>query len=179
MRRSFIFALSAGPIVSAFTPLRAYSADADTWFARAAEVNSSGNGTQLAKPDFLPGSSMKSLCHVSGLPGTHLSGTWRLIAYDRAHRIGLAAAGTDECAVALFSASTPPVKAPSANLSAYRTARGLHVGSAYADVVSAYGGPPAARGHIVRHFFAHVRNAQTLGTPKRTVPMRIDLSGLY
>jgi hypothetical protein len=63
----------------------------------------------------------------------------------------LAAASTDQCSVAVFAASPPSVHLPNADLSGYRTGRGLHIGSTYADVLRIYRSPVA---RYSRHFIA-------------------------
>lgn len=131
------------------TPVAAQP-DQTAWFMRATGYHAATASRALRAPDFLPGTSLKTMaCGLTGLP--ILNGIWVLAKYDRRHGIALAAASTDQCSVAVFAASPPSVHLPNADLSGYRTGRGLHIGSTYADVLRIYGSPVA---RYSRHFIA-------------------------
>lgn len=111
------------------------------WFSTATAWNVNSNARALSKADFLPGTSMHSMrCGATGKPIGN--GIWQLVKYDRRHRTGLAAVSTDQCSIAVFKAPPPGVPLPDADLSDLRTGRGLHIGSPYGDVLSAYGDRP-------------------------------------
>lgn len=124
------------------------------WFFNATAAESSGSATGTIKPDYLGGSSMHAM-HC-GAYGVSL-GIWQLVKYDRTHHIGLAAASTDQCSVAVFTASPPNVNVPDADLSTYGTGRGIHVGSSYKEVIAAYGGSPSIDGpHLVLRYTSRI-----------------------
>ena len=100
--------------------------------------------------------SMQSM-HCGGSGVAIGAGIWELVKYDRAHKIGLAVAGTDQCSVALFKAATPAVSVPNADLSRMGTGRGIRIGSPYAQVVAAYGGKPKSdSGRLIVMYSANV-----------------------
>ena len=151
MRRSIVCASIVVLLGVALAAARAANVDLNKWFSDATQYNASGNGVQIAKPDFL-GGSMRTNCQwVSNekLPPLG-NGIWQLKRYDHTHHIGLAVATTDQCSGSVFKAPTPSVAVPDADLSNYSTGRGLKIGSPYAKVLSLYG-PPAEHG---RHFAA-------------------------
>src|SRR5215472_19067029 len=79
------------------------------WFFNATAAESSGSAIGTIKPDYLGGSSMHAMhCGATGVS----LGIWQLVKYDRTHHIGLAAASTDQCSVAVFAASPPNVNVP-------------------------------------------------------------------
>lgn len=140
----------------------AEGADVSPWFIKWSHVFSSVRATPIGKPDFVPGTTRKSMhCGDTGPVG---AGTWSVLKYDRTHHIALAVSGTDACSLALFSAPPPPgATVPDADLSRYGTGRGgIRIGSAYAAVVAAYGRPGSHRGS---HFLA----AYTATLPGQTV----------
>ncbi len=135
--------LSAILIVS-LGSVRAAAPDLGRWFYAATSIDATTAATATSRPDFMGGSTRSSMhCGVSG----HAigNGIWVLAKYDRTHRIGLAAASTDQCSVALFKASPPGVTVPDADLAAYRTGRGAYIGSTYESVLAAYGGSAVKR----------------------------------
>jgi len=142
------------------------SVDLDRWFFDATASQAKVKATQITKPDFLGGSSLSTNCHFpynGKLPA--LAGVWQLLKYDRKHQIGLAYATTDQCSSALFKASPPPASVPDADLSQYGTARGLKIGSSYAQVLSTYG-PPARHGqHFVAAYSASVPSTDLKNKP--------------
>lgn len=117
------------------------------WFFNATAAESSGSTIGTIKPDYLGGQSMHAM-HC-GASGVGLGGVWQLVKYDRTHHIGLVAASTDQCSVAVFAASQPSVNVPDADLSSYGTGRGIHVGSSCKEVIAAYGGSPSKDGSRV------------------------------
>jgi hypothetical protein len=151
---------------TAFATPFAAQPDLTAWFVRATGYHAATVSRALRTPDFLPGTSLKTMaCGATGLP--ILNGIWVLAKYDRRHNIVLAAASTDQCSVAVFATSPPSVHLPNADLSAYRTGRGLHIGSRYADVLRIYGAPVA---RYSRHFIA-TYNA-TIPATTDTLPRR-------
>jgi hypothetical protein len=148
---------------------RADSTTLMQWFLHATAAQSSGTAQTLSKPDFLPGTSQRSMAcrYVEGGPAM---GTSQLQKYDRTHRIGMAAATTDACAVSVFRASKPSVSVPDADLSKFATGRGLHVGSTYQQVLSTYGGKAMHGAHFVARYAATVPG-ETVSEP----PKHIDL----
>lgn len=169
--------------------------DLGRWFSTATAWNVNSNGRALSRPDFLPGTSMRSMrCRGSGVPLGN--GIWQLVKYDRRHQIGLAAATTDQCSVALFKAPAPGVAVADADLSNYRTGRGIHIGSTYREVLSTYGGAPVKHArHFVLAYTATVpdKSAATNKPVKddevitlvlddervSSIVVSIDLSGLF
>jgi len=118
------------------------------WFAHATSYGTSGlTATKLAKPDFFAATNGKAICHGSMLPASkHVEN------YDTQRRLGLAVATTDQCSMAVFEAPPPGVSVADADLSSYKTQRGLHVGSSASSVAAAYGGSPPKGG---RHTVAY------------------------
>jgi hypothetical protein len=122
----------------------------------------------MARPDFLLANSLNSMFCAGGSEKHPLfvHFPYQLVKYDPKHHIGLATTPhTDECSAALFEAPTPAMTVPNADLSRYATGRGLHIGSAYEDVLSVYG-PPVKHGRhfvtsysaqVVQHSFTHPR----------------------
>lgn len=134
------------------------------WFFNATAAESSGPAIGTIAPDYLGGSSMHAM-HC-GANGVSLGGIWQLIKYDRTHHIGLAAASTDQCSVAVFAASPPSVNVPDANLSSYGTGRGIHVGSSYKEVIAAYGGSPSKDGsHLVLRYTSSIPSKTVTNKP--------------
>lgn len=124
--------------------------DLSNWFLSATASQSSGPSAGTIKPDYLGGSRRAEHC---GAAGVGIAGVWMLVKFDRKHHIGLAAASTDQCSVAVFEASPPGVNVPGADLSQLSTGRGIHIGSSYRDVIAAYGGSPVKHGSrfVVRY----------------------------
>lgn len=169
--------------VFAFVPGRVPAAPVDLtqWFFHATSYDAPGRELKLAAPDFLPGYSLASICRAgqSSEASKHLvtfAAVWGLVAYDRKHRVALATASTDQCSVALFAASKPGIAVPDADLSGYGTARGIRIGSSYAAVRAAYGGPSKTGTHFVRSYSAQVADV-TVSIPHKRVrlPERITL----
>lgn len=139
------------------------------WFLHATSAQSSGTATPTERPDFLPGTSQRSMAcrYEAGRPAM---GTWQLLKYDRTHHIGLASATTDACSVALFRASKPSVSVPDADLSTYSTGRGIHIGSTYQKVLSTYGGSAKHGAHVVVLYSASVPG-QTVSEPPKPIKL--------
>jgi hypothetical protein len=159
--------------ITCFSMLAAFSLTFDTagasvnlaqWFFSATAAESSGTAIGTIKPDYLGGSSMHAM-HC-GAGGVSLGGVWQLVKYDRTHHIGLAAASTDQCSVAVFEASPPNVNVPDADLSSYGTGRGIHVGSSYKEVIAAYGGAPSKHGsHVVLRYASSIPSKTMANKP--------------
>lgn len=146
----------------------AWSADLTQWFLTATAAETSGPSAGTVKPEFLGGRSMHA--EHCGANGVRLAGVWQLIKYDRTHHIALAAASTDQCSVAVFEAATPGVNLPDADLAGYATGRGgIHIGSAYREVIAAYGGaPPKHASRLVLRYTARIPD-ETVGTPHKHI----------
>ncbi len=119
--------------------------DLSDWFYKATAANQSGTAAATIEPDFLPGKTMHSM-HCGGSGVAIGGGIWQLVTYDRKHEIGLAAASTDQCSVAVFRASPPAVTVPDGDLSQVSTGRGVRIGSTYQELLATYGGKPRAQG---------------------------------
>jgi hypothetical protein len=155
----------------AFLTSAADGADVGPWFAKWSHVFASVHATPISKPDFVPGTTRKSMhCGDTGPVG---AGTWSVLKYDRAHHIALAVSGTDACSLALFTAPPPSgVALPNADLSGYGTGRGhIHIGSTYAQVVAAYGGARASRGSHFLAAYTATLPGQTVTDPPKPVPL--------
>lgn len=140
------------------------------WFMHATAYNTQGTGTEMSRPDPLPGKPRAMTCHYEeGRPV--LAGVWQLLRYDRTHHIALAAATTDQCSAALFRAPAPPVAVPDADLSAYSTRLGLRVGSTYDSVRSIYGGGPQKTAN--RFVVTYTSNVpgETVALPKKKIDL--------
>lgn len=161
MRNALVFC-SLVVAVSPFIGAVARATDVAPWFTKYSHVFAGVHATPIAKPDFLPGTTQKSMhCDATGPVG---AGTWSVLKYDRVHHLALAVSGTDACSIVLFTAPPPPgATLPNADLSGYSTGRGgIHIGSRYSAVVSAYGGPRSQRS-------AHFLAAYTATLPGQTV----------
>lgn len=161
----FTIALVLGP------PLAALAAkDVGPWFAKWSYADVSTQARHLAKPDYLPGTSMRSM--RCGETGPAFAGVWAIVRYDRKHGIALAKSSTDQCSVAVFKAPPPPgVSLPAADLSRYGTGRGIHIGSSYESVVSAYGGAAVKRGsHMVFSYEADIPG-HTVSLPAKAITL--------
>lgn len=144
MRALPIATTLAAVLIVPLGSVRAAAPDLGRWFYAATSIDATTAATVTSRPDFMGGSTRSSMrCGASG----HVigNGIWVLAKYDRTHRIGLAAASTDQCSVALFKAPPPGVSVPDADLAAYRTGRGVHLGSTYESVLAVYGGSPVKR----------------------------------
>ena len=140
------------------------------WFRSATGLYDEVPTVKMALPDFLPGASVTSVCRAYGDGGAFLANsTWELLAYDPANRLFLAGGHNDQCGIALF-AVRPPFTVPGsvrrADLSGYRSARGIRIGSSSADVRRIYGGPARRGGHFRVRYAADV---PALRTPPRSV----------
>ena len=165
------------PLVSAY----AAGSDLDAWFMHATSYHSNTVYRLMAKPDFIGGSSLDTMVcgwNGNGAQPAGFLGVWQLLKYDRRHHIALAAASTDQCSAALFSAPYPHVAAPDADLSRVATGRGLHLGSSYADIVATYGGRAVEHPrHFVLGYAANnvVGHAVTIGHPRVLLPEDITI----
>lgn len=147
MRAAIGLALFGTSWLCAAVPLHAAPATIGEWLYSSTGL-SQGNfsGTRIAKPDYLAGKTKDEMCGVIsrfGRPSAN-AGTWLVLGYDAVHHLGLAASSTDACNVALFSAAPPPQHVRRIDLSGYGSARGIRIGSSYAQVLSTYGGNAAA-----------------------------------
>jgi hypothetical protein len=136
-------ALGAGVASSAPTP-----SPITVWFEQATMHTAAGKPQPIAKPDFLCGTTFKTMCKTdwSGpLPDIDDPNLYNLASYDRKHHLAFAFATTDQRSEALFAAPPPPVAVPDADLSGYATGRGIRVGSPYSQVLAVYG-PPVKHG---------------------------------
>jgi hypothetical protein len=162
-------ALVCATTLLAFASAQAHAAaeNIDRWFLNATQYDQNVTGAQIAKPDFLGGTTMRTQCRWdnSGKAPALQNGIWQLVKYDRAHHIGLAVATTDQCSSSVFKAPTPPVNAADGDLTNYGTGRGLKIGSPYAQVLSLYG-PPVKHGqHFVAAYTANVPDTDVRGKP--------------
>jgi hypothetical protein len=114
----------------------------------------------MSAPDYLPGASVLSVCHAYDGGGPFIAdSTWELVAYDRPHGLFLAAVHNDERGLALFKAPpafTVPRSVRQTDMTGYRSARGLRIGSAYSEVLRRYGGPVKRGAHFVVRYSAAV-----------------------
>jgi len=172
MRRSLVCAPLIVSFAIALNPARATTANLSRWFLQATAYDAPGTFTKIARPDFMPGDSLESMSRNGGseFHPLFVYFPWQLVKYDREHHIAIATTPhTDNVGVALFKASTPAVAVPDADLSHYSTNRGLHIGSTFENVRSAYGGPPAKKvRHFVASYSAEVRSV-TQDEPPKTV----------
>lgn len=160
-----LLAATAGlPAAAAAAP------DLTHWFFHATALyGSSTTSTQMHAADYLGGTTQAAM-HC-GAAGKNVAGVWELLKYDRRHGIALAVASTDQCSAALFKAPPPGVSVPDADLSGYRTGRGVRIGMSYRDVLAIYGGTPTKSGkHFVVAYTADVAGT-TVSLPHRTVKL--------
>ncbi|HKU82055.1 MAG TPA: hypothetical protein VJP76_07780 [Candidatus Tumulicola sp.] len=148
----------------------AASPDLDHWFLNATAIlRNNAVATQTSKPDYLGGTTQAAM-HC-GAEGRNIAGVWELLKYDRRHNIGLAVASTDSCNAALFEAPPPPgISVPDADLTGYRTGRGVHLGMPYDQVRAIYGGKPQHGNHFVVAYTADVPGT-TIALPHRSVKL--------
>ncbi|HEY1883250.1 MAG TPA: hypothetical protein VGG51_09465 [Candidatus Cybelea sp.] len=141
--------------------------DLSDWFFGATAAHQSNTAVATIKPDYLPGSSLRAMhCGASGVAIG--GGIWELVKYDRKHGIGLAAASTDQCSVAVFKAPPPGVTVPDADLSQLSTGRGVRIGSPFKDLVAAYGGKPVEKsGRFIVTYAATVPGTSAASPPKK------------
>jgi hypothetical protein len=134
------------------------------------------SASKMSKPDYLAGKTKDQMCSVIGRFGTASAnaGTWIVLAYDRAHHLGLAASSTDACNVTLFSAPPPPKAVRNADLSAYQTVRGIRIGTSYGKVISTYGGKAKRGSHFLAAFSAPVPGERSYDG-KRFVKLSEDI----
>jgi len=169
MRPSVTHILIAAVFVSAPGTAQAARVDLSHWFFGATEFMNSNTATDMHKPDFLMGNSMRSM-HC-GATGVSLGGVWQLVKYDRKNHIALAAASTDQCSVALFKAPPPGVAVADGDLSQYHSGRGLHIGSSYQSVLSTYGKSSAKHSpHFVMAYVASIPGT-TVALPHKTISL--------
>ncbi len=144
------------------------SRDLSSWFYKATAANQSGTAAATITPDFLPGKTMRSMhCGASGVAIG--GGIWQLVTYDRKHGIGLAAASTDQCSVAVFKASLPPVTVADGDLSQVSTGRGVRIGSTYKELLAAYGGKPKPQAARFVVMYAATVPATSVAHPNKRV----------
>jgi hypothetical protein len=150
MRYFMRCAMSAAMLVAFAVAASATPTTLDLWFSRATSFDKPGSVQHIATPDYLCGKTFATMCQGSFQNGeAGMLSFWQLLKYDRAHQIGLAESNTDQKGFSLFKAPTPPgLTVPNADLSQYRTGRGLRIGSPYSQVLALYG-PPVKHG---RHF---------------------------
>jgi hypothetical protein len=168
----------------------------DQWFTTATQFNALTSATAIAHPDFLGGTSRAAQCRfeLGGKLPAFQNGIWQLVRYDRVHHIGLAMATTDQESCAIFLAPPPGVSAPDADLSSYRTGRGLKIGSSYEQVLSLYGGPRKSGQRFVTAYVADVPAVSMANKPLKlpetitivvdrgtvsAITVSIDLGGLF
>lgn len=160
-------ALMSAVLLASYSTLPASSGP---WFRSATGLYDEVPTVKMALPDYMPGASVMSVCRAYGNGGAFLANsTWELLAYDPANRLFLAGGHNDQCGIALF-AVRPPFTVPGtvrrADLSGYRTARGIRIGSSYADVRRLYGGPAGRVGHFRLRYSADI---PALRTPPRSI----------
>jgi len=161
-------ALISAVLLASYSTLPASSGP---WFRNATGLYDEVPTVKMALPDYLPGASMMSVCRAYGNGGAFLANsTWELLAYDMANRLFLAGGHNDQCGIALF-ALRPPFTVPGtvrrADLSGYHSARGIRIGSSYADVRRLYGGP--ARSGSSHFRVRYSADIPALRTPPRSV----------
>lgn len=144
-------ALCAPSRTSADTPAR------DRWFLNATSFSTPGTVRRISKPDFLVSSDWRSCAgdRFEATPPAFYA-VWSLLKYDRKHHIAFACGVTDQCSLALFEAPPPDISAPDADLSQYRTVRGLRIGSPYSQVLALYGPPVKHGSRFVTSYAASV-----------------------
>jgi len=140
----------------ALVPARADTPAMDKWFLTATAFDSTTTAALMTHPDFLCGKTFETIdCHVGEQKSVvGFNGVWQLYLYDRKHHIALAGASTDQETWSLFSAPPPPRSVPEADLSQWTTARGLRIGSPYAQVLATYGGQAKHGPRIVTAYAA-------------------------
>ena len=147
----------------------------DRWFLSATSFNAPGTARKIAKPDFLGSSDWRSCAgdRFTAIPGSFY-GVWALLEYDTKHHIAFARGVTDQCSLALFRAPPPPIRAATADLSNYRTVRGLRIGSPYSQVLALYG-PPVKHGTRFVTSYSALVPAIALNHTRVTLNERITL----
>jgi len=163
--------LTCALLVAAFVvaPAGAATPDLTHWFFNATALyRTNATATQTNKPDYLGGSTQSAM-HC-GAAGKNIAGVWELLKYDRRHNVGLAVASTDQCSAAIFKAPPPNVSVPDADLSGYRTGRGVRLGMSYSGVRAIYGGPPQHGKHFVATYATDLTGT-TISLPHRTVKL--------
>lgn len=180
MRHMVRCALCASLFGLALAAAGAATPNLDAWFLRATAFDAPGTMAKITAPDYIGGKDSRGeqSCYLPVAPtkSVWFLHNWFLRYYDRKHHIALAAPHDDVDGCAIFEAPTPPSPVQDGDLSSVRTARGLHIGSTYAQVLAVYG-PPAKPGrHVVTSYSAKVP-AVTVTSAHRNVllPERITL----
>jgi len=153
MKRLYTFALGLSvALVCASASVSADTQIPDSWFLNATSFNAPGTAQPISKPDFLASPDWikrTDTCLTKRWPADgyapNFYGVWSLLEYDTKHHIALARGYTDQCSLALFKAPPPGVKVADGDLSKYSSARGLHIGSPYSQVLALFG-PPVKHG---------------------------------
>ena len=161
----------------ALCPARADTPATDKWFLSATAFDSTTTAVLMAHPDFLCGKTFETIdCRVGGQKSVvGFYGVWQLFLYDRKHHIALAGATTDQQTWALFSAPPPPRPVPDADLSQWTTARGLRIGSSYAQVLATYGGQAKHGQRIVTAYAASFPAIDPIFNRKETLNELVTL----
>lgn len=153
----------------------------DSWFLDATSFNAPGTAQPISRPDFLASPNWingTDTCLAKRWPTDdyppNFYGVWSLLEYDTKHHIALARGWTDQCSLALFKAPPPGIKVADGDLSKYSSARGLHIGSPYSQVLALYG-PPVKHGE--RFVTSYSAEVPSIAVSKRhvTLDQRITL----
>jgi hypothetical protein len=149
-RLQYTFAVGLAVALGVFGAAAASTQIPDSWFLNATSFDAPGTSQPISKPDFLGSANWGSnTCLVDRFPPDkyepNFHAVWAVLEYDTKHHIALARGWGDECSLAVFKAPQPSIKVADADLSQFHTARGLHVGSPYSQVLAVYG-PPVKHG---------------------------------
>lgn len=177
MRRAVCLALFGTLCFSARLLLRAAPPTIGEWLYSSTGLSQQNfSGITTTKPDYIAGKTKDEMCGVIGRFGrpSANAGTWLVLGYDPVHHLGLAASSTDACNVALFSAASPPQHVRNVDLSTYGSARGIRIGSSYAQVLSVYGGKARRGSHFLESFSAPVPGERSYDN-KRFVKLTEDI----
>ena len=174
-------AMAAGVLGSA----QATTADLTQWFSSATASETPGTSKDISTPDYLGGKTAgvallgQARCKFKfAYEGLPWAGPWLVLRYDHKHHIGLAMLHDDSDGCAVFEAPAPARPVPDADLSQASTARGLHIGSPYSQVLSLYGPPVKSGRRFVTSYSTTIPAPELNPTTRyRTVklPERITL----